>query len=169
MTSVLLLVDVQRNMLRPPEPVPDAATVGPVIEAVLAKARRAGAQVIHIRNSGGAGDPDEPGTDGWELVHAVRPGEVTVDKPEPDAFAGTGLAEHIPSQASVVIVGMQSDYCVSATALAAVRRGHSVSVVGDAHATYPDGGESAQEIARRIDVELAANGVVVVSERELNF
>ncbi len=169
MTSVLLLVDVQRNMLLPPEPVPDAATVALAIETVLDKARHANAQVVHIRNTGGSGDPDEPGTDGWQLVHAVEPGEITVDKPEPNAFAGTDLADHIPADAHLIIVGMQSDHCVSATARAAVERGHAVTVVRGAHATYPGGGESAREIAERVDMELVRNGVVVTGERELNF
>jgi nicotinamidase-related amidase len=42
MTTVLLLVDVQRNMLEPPEPVPQAETVGAAIEDLLERARSAG-------------------------------------------------------------------------------------------------------------------------------
>jgi nicotinamidase-related amidase len=72
MTSVLLLVDVQRNMLHDPEPVPDAETVGPVIENLLTRAREAGAVVVHIRNNGDEHDPDVPGSAGWELVHDVH-------------------------------------------------------------------------------------------------
>jgi nicotinamidase-related amidase len=69
MASVLLLVDVQKNMLLPPEPVPDADSVAVAIEEVLERARSAGAVVVHIRNNGGEGDPDAPGVPGWELVH----------------------------------------------------------------------------------------------------
>jgi nicotinamidase-related amidase len=92
MTTVLLLVDVQKSMLEPPEPVPDADAVGSAIKDLLGRARSAGTTVIHIRNNGGDGDPDVPGTPGWELVHEVVPGEHTVDKSECDAFAGTGLS-----------------------------------------------------------------------------
>ena len=90
MTSVLLLVDVQKNMLEPPEPVPDADTVAEEIKDLLGRARSAGTTVVHIRNNGGEGDPDVPGTPGWELVHEVALDEHVVDKHECDAFAGDG-------------------------------------------------------------------------------
>jgi nicotinamidase-related amidase len=68
--------------------VPDADRVGAAIAGLLARARAAGVPVVHVRNTGGAGDPDEPGTDGWQLVHAPDAGESIVDKPKCDAFAG---------------------------------------------------------------------------------
>jgi hypothetical protein len=118
MTSVLLLVDVQRNMLEPPTPVPAAAAVSTAIEDVLDRARAAGATVVHVRNDGGPGAPDARGTTGWELIQEVREGEHVVDKDEPDSFAGTPLADLIPTPADLVLVGMQSEYCIRATSLA---------------------------------------------------
>jgi hypothetical protein len=41
MTSVLLVVDAQQNMLLPPEPVPDAATISQAIECTLRDAQPA--------------------------------------------------------------------------------------------------------------------------------
>jgi nicotinamidase-related amidase len=89
MAKVLLLVDVQKNMLLPPTPVPGASVVASAIEEVLGRARSAGAIVVHIRNNGSEGDPDAPASPGWELVYEVRDGEQIVDKHEPDAFVGT--------------------------------------------------------------------------------
>jgi nicotinamidase-related amidase len=168
MTSVLLVVDAQRNMLLPPEPVPDAPAVGAEIERTIEAARAAGAHVVHIRNTGGAGDPDEPGTPGWELAFPTRPGEPVVDKPDSDAFVGTDLAGHVPAGASVVVVGMQSEYCVRSTALGALSRAHPVTLVRGAHATYPDG-EPATDIAARVEAELAQAGVRVVPPADLAF
>lgn len=168
MPTALLLVDVQRNMLEPPEPVPDAAPVGDAVARVLEQARTADALVVHIRNNGEEGDPDLPGSPGWELVHAVRPGEHTIDKHVPDAFSGTPLAELIPESSSLVVVGMQSEYCVLETSLAALGRGHRVTLVTDAHATY-HGDTPAQETSRRIEAELAAAGASLVTSEELDF
>ncbi|MGW5050071.1 isochorismatase family protein [Actinokineospora sp. NPDC004072] len=161
MPDVLMLVDVQRNMLRPPYPVPGADVVEAAVVALLTRARIAGAQVVHVRNNGGTGEPDETGTPGWELVHDVLGGEHVVDKAWPDAFVGTGLADLLPAGARVVIAGMQSEQCVRSTALAAVRRGYEV-VLG-AHATY-DGDVAAGVIERRVEEELAAAGVLVGGE-----
>gem|GEM_PF-323619 len=169
MTSVLLMVDVQRNMLQPPSPVPASAQVGAVIEDVLRRAREGGARVVHIRNCGsGADDPDLPGTPGWELVHEVRPGEAVVDKRSPDAFDGTGLGELLPAPVELAVVGMQSEYCVRETALAALKRGHAVTLVTGAHATYDDA-RPAVELAREVEAELAAHGVAVRPPSALAF
>ncbi|GAA4437901.1 hypothetical protein GCM10023148_44850 [Actinokineospora soli] len=127
MAEVLVLVDVQRNMVRPPTPVPGAEEIDAAVTTLLTRARIAGAQVVHVRNNGGTGDPDETGTPGWELVHDVVGGEHIVDKAESDAFAGTELADLVPPGARLVVAGMQSEYCVRATALSALRRGHEKS------------------------------------------
>jgi nicotinamidase-related amidase len=168
MPPVLLLVDVQRNMLLPPEPVPGADAVAEAIAGVLRRAREGGATVVHIRNNGGPGDPDTPGTAGWELVHEVREGEHVVDKDKPDAFAGTGLAKLVPASAAVVVAGMQSEYCVRETSLSALRRGHQVTLVRGAHATY-DGDLPAAAISRRVEEELAAAGASLVDREQVTF
>ncbi|GGS96770.1 hypothetical protein GCM10010156_63720 [Planobispora rosea] len=166
MSPVLLLVDVQRNMLQPPEPVPEAETVSAAIDTLLKRARATGIPVIFVRNNGGEGDPDAPGTPGWELVHEVLPGEHVIDKHSPSAFAGTGLAWLLPPTASVVVAGMQSEWCVRETSLAAVEHGHSVTLVRGAHATY-DGDEPAAVISGKVEAELTAAGVRVATPSEL--
>ncbi|KAA2253921.1 isochorismatase family protein [Solihabitans fulvus] len=168
MTSVFLLVDAQRNMLLPPEPVPAAATVAPVLADLLGRAREAGAVIVHVRNNGSEVDPDAPGTPGWQLVHEVRDGEHLVDKHKQDAFAGTPLAELVPASADVVVAGMQSEYCIRATSLAALGRGHRVTLVRDGHATYADG-EPAEAISGRVEDELRAAGVSVLDSADITF
>ncbi len=168
MASALLLVDVQRNMLHPPEPVPDAAGVAKVIERVLACARSAGAVVIHVRNNGGPEDPDAPGATGWELATDVLPGEHVVDKHEANAFSGTQLAELLPPAGEIVLVGMQSEYCVRDTALAARRLGWSASLVRGGHATYDDE-LSASATSRTVEQELQAAGVSVIDAAGVTF
>src|SRR5215475_1407054 len=139
----LLLIDVQRNMLLAPHPVPDAPAVGPKIAEILDRARRSGATVIHVRNNGGTDDPDALGTTGWELVHDVAADEAVVDKHTPDGFADTELGSLLADACEVVIAGMQSEYCVRETSLAALRRGLFVLLVRGAHATYGDGQRTA--------------------------
>jgi nicotinamidase-related amidase len=168
MSGVLLLVDVQKNMLEPPAPVPGAASVGPEIERLLERARAAGAVIVHIRNNGSGDDPDAPATTGWELVHDVRPGEHVVDKHESDAFAGTPLEDLLPARSSVVVVGMQSEYCVRETSLAALRRGHAVTLVRGAHATY-DGDAPAIATQERVEDELRTAGARIAQSDESLF
>jgi nicotinamidase-related amidase len=168
-TRTLLLIDVQRNMLLPPEPVPGASAVAPAIAGILDRARHAGAPVIHVRNNGGPDDPDAPGTTGWELVHNVAGHEAIVDKDTPDSFAGTDLGSLLAGASDVVIVGMQSQYCVRETSLAALRRGLGVLLVRGAHATYDDGEHSAAEISAAIETELAQAGARIVDPGDVSF
>lgn len=168
MASVLLMVDVQRNMLEAPTPVPEAEPVSAAIREVLDRAREADAMIVHIRNNGGSGDADAPGTPGWELVHDVRDGEHIIDKQEHDAFSGTKLAELIPEESDVVMVGMQSEFCIRATALAALRRDHHVTLVRGAHATY-HGEVPAAETSRQIDLVLGAAGVDITDPDKVTF
>jgi nicotinamidase-related amidase len=168
MSAVLLLVDVQKNMLEPPAPVPAAASVAPAIEQLLESGRATGATIVHIRNNGGQDDPDATGSPGWELVHDVRKGEHVIDKHEPNAFIGTALADLIPHGSPVVVAGMQSEHCVRETSLAALKRGHVVTLVRGAHATY-DSDVAAVATQERVEDELQAAGARVAHPNEARF
>jgi streptothricin hydrolase len=111
MATALLLVDVQRNMLEGNTPVPAAAQVRPVLQSLLARARTADALVVHIQNDGPAGSPDEPQTQGWELVFAPVRGELAIRKAGPDIFtADACLATTLTARGidRVVVAGMQT-------------------------------------------------------------
>ncbi|MHA6764528.1 isochorismatase family protein [Streptacidiphilus sp. PAMC 29251] len=168
MATALLLIDVQRNMLEPPTPVPDAPAVAAALTELLERARQAGATVVHIRNNGGAQDPDAPGSPGWELVHQPFPEEFVADKFSSDGFLGTGIAERLPQDDVLVLAGFQSEYCIRATAVSGLAQGYRVVVAGGAHGTFPDG-EPAAEISARIERELAAAGVDVLPYQEIRF
>jgi nicotinamidase-related amidase len=93
-------------------------------------------------------------------------GEHVLDKHQPDAFAETGLADLLPVAVDVIVVGMQSDYCVRETSLSALRRGHAVRLVRGAHGTY-DGDTAAQETAARVEAELRNAGVQIIDPQQL--
>jgi nicotinamidase-related amidase len=145
----LLMIDVQRNMLLPPQPVRDAPAVGSKIARILEQARSSGAMVVHVRNNGGEDDPDAPGTMGWELVHDSAGSEAVIDKRTPNSFAGTKLGSLLADARDLVIVGMQSEYCVRETSLAALEQGFTVLVPRGADATYGNGQRSADSRSRR--------------------
>ena len=109
MATTLLLIDLQRNMLEPPEPVPVARDLIVLVHGLLERARAVGAGVVHVRNNGAEGEPDFPGTPGWELFHVPIEGEAIVDKFAADAFEETALAELIPAGSTILLAGLASD------------------------------------------------------------
>jgi nicotinamidase-related amidase len=170
MVTALLLVDVQRNMLEGVFPVPDADVVRPELASLLSRARLAGAVVVHVQNDGGAGDPDEPFTSGWELCFPVAGGEPVIRKTESDAFTETDLGSVLSTRdvRRVVVAGMQSNYCIAQTSLAALRHGYAVFLAAGAHATY-DEEEAAAVISEKVEQQLAESGVTVLPAGEVSF
>ena len=176
---VLLLLDCQVSRLAdPPLGVPSARAVGANIAQVLAAARACPAparpRIIHVRKCGAPGDPDERGLPGWALVHEPLPDEPVLDKRKNNAFTGTALADLVPPDAELVVVGLESDFCVRATCSAALARGNDVLLIRGAHATYDrieywDGGTStpAEKVQREIEEELEEAGVVLLEMSDL--
>jgi nicotinamidase-related amidase len=170
MTTALLLIDVQRNMLEPPEPVPAAPLVRPVLESLLDRARADGTLVVHVQNDGPTGEIDEPHTEPWELVFTPITGEHVVNKTEGNAFVGTTLVGVLGNAGvdRVVVAGMQSNYCVEQTSRGALERGLAVVLVSDGHATY-DEIMPAAELSAAVEAELASAGVTVLPSTAITF
>lgn len=167
----LMLVDVQRNMLDGETAIEGAATFRATMSGLLERARQARIPIVHVQNDGDAGDPDEPGTPGWEFVFRPLPGEPVVRKDVMNTFeSNPALADvlHAMGVSTLIVAGLQSEYCVQSTALGALERGFEVIVPADGHATYDDG-ESAAEISERVAIELAAEGVTIVDLVEVRF
>ena len=156
--TALLLVDPQVNMFDPENPVAGAEELLERLTSLLAKARAIRMPVVFIRNCGGQNDPDRRDTPGWEIHPDLTPGrgELVFDKTTRDAFASTGLEAELRTRGvgRVVIAGLQSDHCIRATTLGALSRGLQVTLVSDAHSTYPAGGKPASDISESINIEL---------------
>lgn len=174
---VLLLLDIQVAMLaEPPIGVPASHFVRENLAHILAKARSARPPplIIHVRNMGDVGDPDEPGTDGWQLIFPPLPNEPIIDKMKNNAFAGTDLAEIIPDDAEIVVAGFQTDFSIRATCSAALARGNEVVLIKGAHATYDrievlhgGGITPAKKIEAEIESELEEAGVHLLDMKDL--
>jgi nicotinamidase-related amidase len=171
MRSALLVLGAQRHLLEGDAAVPSAVAVRGALEGLLARAREAGARVVHVQNDGPAGYPDEPGTPGWELAVAPAAGETVLHKDVSDALAANPhLADELRAAgvAGVVVAGMQSDFCVRATCRAALQAGFHVTLASGAHATRDDDAPAA-DLARLVEEELAADGVAVVAAADVRF
>ncbi|MFJ3727133.1 isochorismatase family protein [Streptomyces sp. NPDC090045] len=109
--------------------------------ALLARARRAGATVVHVINDGGEGTPYDIRAEIGRIHPLVAPadGEETVVKTTPNAFHDTNLDEVVDKAGNtdLVIAGFMTHMCVQFTAAGAFLRGNRPTVVADACATRP--------------------------------
>jgi nicotinamidase-related amidase len=137
----LLVIDVQKGL--------DDPSLGrrnnPDAEANIARllvAWREGARpLIHIRhNSTEPNSPLRPELPGNAFKDEARPlpGEKQFTKTVNSAFIGTGLTEYLHEQgiSSLVIVGLTTDHCVSASTRMASDLGFDVTLVADATAAH---------------------------------
>ncbi|KAG5649468.1 hypothetical protein H0H81_003652 [Sphagnurus paluster] len=174
---VLLLLDIQQSMLQPPPVgVPSSLAVRANLALVLAHARASYPPplIVHVRNTGDAGDADAPHTPGWELIFPARPAELVLDKRKNNAFAGTRLGAVVPPDAEIVVAGFQTDYSIRATCSDALRRGNEVLLIRGAHATHDrievlhgGGVTPAARIEAEIEAELEEAGVHLLDMKDV--
>lgn len=79
-------------------------------------------------------------TSPWEVYSKVhsKPDDIYVDKTTPDSFYNTDLLNILKTNKinSIVIVGLQTNYCIDATCKSAFGKDFSTLLVSDAHSTY---------------------------------
>ena len=143
MPAAMLIIDVQQVLCVGEQAAYDVERVIDRINFVSRKARAAGALVVVIQHETQGGAMDY-GTENW--IHA---GDVRVRKTATDSFHGTELHDLLQSRGitSLVICGLQSEFCVDTTTRRAMALGYPVVLVSDGHSTVDNGVLSAAQIS----------------------
>lgn len=144
----LLVVDIQQGLLGK-----GPWGKGKLVETVsglLGAFRERGRPVLFVRHDDGPGTELAYGAPGWEVAQEVAPlpGEGIFDKRFNSAFLETGLGERLAELGAdtLVIAGMQTEYCMDATIKSAFERGYRVLVPAEGVATFDNGGLAAEQI-----------------------
>ena len=161
--AVLLTIDVQKGMDVFRE---KYHRNNPDLERNIARLQQAwresGRPLIHVQHlSKLPNSPLRPGQPGVEIKDEVQPlpGEPVVQKSVNSAFIGTTLEADLRRRGvtTLVMVGLQTNMCVSTTARMAGNLGFATYVVSDATATFDNTGPDGKryESALLHDVALA--------------
>lgn len=171
--TALLVVDVQRGAFDG-ELCPAIAGADRLlanVSSLIDTARASNVPVVFIQHSGAVGEVFEEGADRWEIHPRIRPaeGEVVVAKRASSAFGNTALHDVLRflGIGTLLVCGLQSEHCVSNTARSALDLGYDVTIVQDAHSTWPDGGWTAKQLVDGQNRRLSARGAAIASTREL--
>lgn len=161
--AALLVVDVQKGF----DSYNDSLhRCTPSLESNIARLldgwRRTGRPVIFVQHVSRQKDsPLRPNQPGVEIKDEVRPrsGEPVVQKSVNSAFIGTALEADLRQRdiTTLVVTGMQTNYCVSTTVRMAGNLGFDTYVVSDATATFDNTGPDGRVWAAQLlhDVSLA--------------
>lgn len=109
------------------------------VEKIIHEARSSNVEVIYVRHDDGIGTELTKGTDGFEIYGKFQPTneEKIFDKEVNSAFKGTGLLEYLigKGEKDIIIVGLQTDYCIDATIKCGFEHGFNIIVPANTNTT----------------------------------
>ena len=142
---ILLVIDTQKAIVTPK--LHDFDRFVSSVQQLIATARATGTEVVFVRHNDGY-PPLTPGDPGFEIDARFCPaeGERIFDKQVNSAFCGAGLLEHLREKAedTVIVAGLQTDYCMDATIKAGFEHGLRVIVPAHANSTFDNAYMSAE-------------------------
>lgn len=158
MTKALMVIDAQVNMLTGEWALPDSEKIIRVLAERIQRARQDGTPIIQVLNEVEEGWPVElfdpyfkPNTEDFVIWKATP--SVFESNPEFAAkLQALGYRE-------LELIGMQSDLCLSASAIDAAKLGFKVSAPAGLHFTYPSETQAASEISQEWQERMAEHGV----------
>jgi nicotinamidase-related amidase len=155
--SILMVVDVQVGV------VAEAWQASRVVANVARAVERARARQVPVIWVQHADEELVHGSPEWQWVPELVPaeGELRVHKHFNSAFEQTGLDRELErlDAARIVLAGAATNWCIRATAYAALERGYDLTLVSDAHTTgtmaFDDGTEiDAADVVRELNVAM---------------
>jgi nicotinamidase-related amidase len=144
---VLLVVDTQKLITN--ENLYEFDMFVSNVKEIIHEARTNNIEVIYVRHDDGAGNELTKGTDGFEIYEKFQPinDEKIFDKKVNSAFKDTGLLEYLvdKKEKDIIIVGLQTDYCIDATIKCGFEHGFNIIVPAYANTTVNNDFMSAEQ------------------------
>jgi nicotinamidase-related amidase len=136
--SVLMVVDVQTALVKE-HPYNEQKVIDNIKE-LISIARDNKKEVLYVRHDDGKGGELEYGTDGWQIYADVAPNnsELIFEKQYNSAFHKTGLRGYLESKEIdiIILVGLQTEYCIDATCKSAFDYGYKVIIPEETNTTF---------------------------------
>ncbi|WP_105176750.1 MULTISPECIES: cysteine hydrolase family protein [Clostridium] len=122
------------------------------VEKIIATARQNNIEIIYVRHDDGAENELTKGTEGFEIYEKFIPykEEKIFDKKVNSAFKDTGLLEYLISKGEkdIIIVGLQTDYCIDATIKCGFEHGFHMIIPAYSNTTVENKFMSAEQTYR---------------------
>lgn len=118
------------------------------VKKLIQTARENNIEIIYVRHDDGVGQALSKGTDGFEIYEEFAPAkdEKVLDKTVNSPFKETGLLEYLVEKQikQVIVVGLQTDYCIDATVKCGFEHGFKMIVPEDTNSTFDNNYMSAE-------------------------
>lgn len=144
---VLLVVDAQKAIVN--ERLYNCDLFKANVLKLIKAARENCKEVIFVRHDDGEGSELEKGKDGFEIYDEFEPlcNEKIFDKTANSAFKDTGLYEYLlkKDENILIVVGLQTEYCIDATVKAGFEYGIKMIVPENCNSTFDNEYMTAEE------------------------
>ncbi len=134
----LLIVDTQNLIMN--EKLYNFDVLKENLRTLIQTARKNNIEVIYVRHDDGAENALTRGKAGFEIFNEFQPekNEHIFDKTVNSSFSNTGLLEYLKNQNehTVIVVGLQTEYCIDATIKSGFEHGFEIIVPSDCNSTF---------------------------------
>lgn len=142
MKYAIVIVDVQQALVNDELYNKDEFISG--VQDMLRFGREKNLEIIYIRHDDREGRDLTKGAPGYDVFEGIAPedGEIVFDKSYNSIFKKTGLKEYLKEKhiTNLIIMGLQTEYCIDATLKAGVEHGYRM-IVPEGTITTRDNGE----------------------------
>ncbi len=164
--TALLVIDVQQALFERSTKIYQAEKILENINTLIDSARSHGIPVVFIQHSND--QQLKYGSPGWQFHPQIKPHktDLLIHKKHGNAFEETDLGEKLRAMRAkeLVVCGLVTHGCVSATCVGAVALGYQVTLASDAHSNYS---KSAKDIIAKAHEKLDALGVAIRTTQEI--
>ena len=135
---ILLVVDMQKCLVD--EELYDYDSFVEKTAKLIDAARKNRVEVIYVQHDAGPGSGLSAGDDGFEIADQVSPeeGEKIFIKTINSCFGNKEFKEYMEQQEDkrLMIIGLQTNYCIDATVKSAFERGYEVIIPEGTNSTF---------------------------------
>ena len=135
---ILLVVDMQKCLVD--EELYDYDSFLEKTVKLIDAARKNRVEVIYVQHDAGPGSGLSAGDEGFEIADQVSPekGEKTFIKTINSCFGNKEFREYMEQQEDkrLMIIGLQTNYCIDATVKSAFERGYEVIIPEGTNSTF---------------------------------
>mgnify|MGYP000850056216 FL=1 len=106
--------------------------------AIVSKARQNGVEVIYIQHDDGPGTGFSVGDNDFEIADYIAPypSEKVFIKNKNSCFSNSDFINYVKDEDILIIIGLQTNFCIDATVRSAFERGYRVFVPNNANSTF---------------------------------
>ncbi len=171
--GALLVIDMQLvafdGKITPP--ISNGSELLKTTAGLIEACRTAGIPIVYLQTCAVSGQPYARDVHGWEIHPEIAPlaDDRIVYKVQSNGFEETNLDDVLTEigVTALIVCGIWSEYCVTATSKAALELGYPVWVAADAHGTVASNDEDALEVVAKQNRELARSKAITVDVEDI--